>query len=95
MPTPLPELRRHPGRVPNAQLRRLHADSGMSVRELSKAIGIKQYDFMRAEFGRAIPVRSALRIAHYFNTTVEELWAEMPEGLEPLGKRLVGGEDGK
>lgn len=74
MSTPIEELKKKFARVPNEKLRKLHADSGMSTNELAKAIGIKHYDIMRAEFGRAIPVTNAIKIAKFFGTTVESLW---------------------
>lgn len=57
------------------QLRAAREKSGKTQAQVAKEIGVSELSYQRYEYDKREPgVRTAIRIAHAVNSTVEQLW---------------------
>ena len=54
----------------------LRTEGGLGVRELAKYAGVSAATVSRIESGKAPDICSALKLARFFETTVEDLFSE-------------------
>jgi transcriptional regulator with XRE-family HTH domain len=67
-----------------SRLQALREDANLGVRELASFAGVSPATVSRVDSGKAPDIRTALRLAQFFETSVEELFgnfrAERPGG---------------
>lgn len=61
-------------RLFNCNLNSLREQKGLSLRDVEKHSGISHSTLCRAEAGLRIKLDAALKVARFFETTVEKLW---------------------
>lgn len=59
------------------EIGRRRASSGLSLRDVAKYTGTQYHALYRAERGRPVSLVSALKIARFFECSVEELFGEL------------------
>jgi putative transcriptional regulator len=71
------KVRRNP--VTASRVKQLREEAGLGLREAAAFIGVSPSTLSRVENGKAPDIHSAILIARFYETTVEELWAaEVP-----------------
>lgn len=56
------------------RLQSLREEANLGVRELARYVGISAATVTRTEQGKKPDIRNALRLAHFFETSVEDLF---------------------
>ena len=68
------QVRREP--LSSIGLRKLREDAGLGLREAANFIGISPATLSRIETSRDPDVHTAIKVARFYETTVEELWGK-------------------
>jgi DNA-binding XRE family transcriptional regulator len=66
-------------RIFHCNINFLREQKGLSLRDVEKHSGISHSTLCRAEAGLRVNLDAALRIARFFETSVEKLWTLRPE----------------